>query len=285
MHLTRPKSSKGRSRPNLSHTPNMDVADSFHNTPLIPKPPSMGYDRSGRCLRSRSRSQSLFRQSSQLSVKQDPDYLDTVPEVPSLPFPWNKYKPLPSIEKKPSEEGVSLRGMEEKTSKLSLSDSLIVQARQGHGEHQLSSVRTRSVSRSNPEIGNMSEVLCKVCPTPNPPGLSVMATTPEAESPPVFSPGTPDPLSLLLAIRAPCGRRFEYHFLPTDTLLTVLASAEARYGARYEHGYIEIVDGYVKSGVDRPLRRTFIDLNMTLAQCGILNRSVLCIFQEDMDSA
>ncbi|CDQ76886.1 unnamed protein product [Oncorhynchus mykiss] len=228
MHLTRPKSSKGRSRPNLSHTPNMDVADSFHNTPLIPKPPSMGYDRSDRCLRSRS--QSLFRQSSQLSVKQDPDYLDTVPKVPSLPFPWNKYKPLPSIEKKTSEE----------------------------------------------------EVLCKVCPTPN---LSVMATTPEAESPPLFSPGTPDPLSLLLAIRAPCGRRFEYHFLPTDTLLTVLASAEARYEARYEHGYIEIVDGYVKSVVDRPLRRTFTDLNMTLAQCGILNRSVLCIFQEDMDSA
>uniref|UniRef100_A0A4W5NL80 UBX domain protein 10 n=1 Tax=Hucho hucho TaxID=62062 RepID=A0A4W5NL80_9TELE len=229
MHLTRPKSSKGRSRPNLSHTPNMDVADSFHNTPLIPKPPSMGYDRSDRFPRSRSRSQSLFRQSSQLSVKQDPDYLDTVPEVPSLPFPWNKYKPLPSIEKKPSEEGVSLRGMEEKASKLSLSD--------------------------------------------------------KAEIPPVFSPGTPDPLSLLLAIRAPCGRRFEYHFLPTDTLLTVLASAEARYGARYEHGYVEIVDGYVKSGVDRPLRRTFTDLNMTLAQCGILNRSVLCIFQEDMDSA
>uniref|UniRef100_A0A8C7QI96 UBX domain protein 10 n=1 Tax=Oncorhynchus mykiss TaxID=8022 RepID=A0A8C7QI96_ONCMY len=212
MHLTRPKSSKGRSRPNLSHTPNMDVADSFHNTPLIPKPPSMGYDRSDRCLRSRS--QSLFRQSSQLSVKQDPDYLDTVPKVPSLPFPWNKYKPLPSIEKKMSEEGVSLR-----------------------------------------------------------------------ESPPLFSPGSPDPLSLLLAIRAPCGRRFEYHFLPTDTLLTVLASAEARYEARYEHSYIEIVDGYVKSVVDRPLRRTFTDLNMTLAQCGILNRSVLCIFQEDMDSA
>nr|XP_029478301.1 UBX domain-containing protein 10 [Oncorhynchus nerka] len=280
MHLTRPKSSKGRSRPNLSHTPNMDVADSFHNTPLIPKPPSMGYDRSDRCLRSRS--QSLFRQSSQLSVKQDPDYLDTVPKVPSLPFPWNKYKPLPSIEKKTSEEGISLRGMEEKTSKLSLSDSLIVQARQGHGEHQLSSVRTRAESRSNPEIGNVSEVLCEVCPTPN---LSVMATTPEAENPPVFSPGTPDPLSLLLAIRAPCGRRFEYHFLPTDTLLTVLASAEARYGARYEHGYIEIVDGYIKSVVDRPLRRTFTDLNMTLAQCGILNRSVLCIFQEDMDSA
>lgn len=100
MHLTRPKSSKGRSRPNLSHTPNMDVAESFHNTPLIPKPPSMGYDRSDRCLRSR------FRQSSQLSVKQDPDYLHTVPEVPSLPFPWNKYKPLPSIEKKASEECV-----------------------------------------------------------------------------------------------------------------------------------------------------------------------------------
>ncbi|XP_045065318.1 UBX domain-containing protein 10-like [Coregonus clupeaformis] len=272
MHLTRPKSSKGRSRPNLSYTPNMDVADSYQDTPLIPKPPSMGNDRSDRCLRSRC--QSLFRQSSQLSVEEVPDYLDTVSEVPYLPFPWNKYKPLPSIEKKLSEEGVSFRGMEEKTSKLSLSDSLIVHTRRGHGEHQLSSVRTRAVSQSNLEIGNVSEVLCKVCPTPYPPDLSVMAT-----------PQRQKALQYSLAIRAPCGRRFEHHFLPTDTLLKVLASAEARYWARYEHGYIVIVDGYVKSGVDRPLRRTFTDLNMTLAQCGILNRSVLWVFQEDMDSA
>ncbi|XP_041701624.1 UBX domain-containing protein 10 [Coregonus clupeaformis] len=266
MHLTRPKSSKGRSRASLSHTPNVDVAASFHDTPLIPKPPSMGYNRSDRY-------QSLHRQNSQLSVDEVSDYLDNVPEVPSLPFPWNKYKPLPSIEKKASEEGVSLRSMEEKTSKLSLSDN------------QLSSVRTRAASQSNLEIGSVSEVLCKVCTTPNPLDLSVMATTPETKSPPVFPPGTPDPRSLLLAIRAPCGRRFEHHFLPKDTLLMVLASAEARYGTRYEHGYIETVDGYIETGVDRPLRRTFTDLNMTLAQCGILNRSVLCIFQEDMDSA
>uniref|UniRef100_A0A674C9Z1 Uncharacterized protein n=1 Tax=Salmo trutta TaxID=8032 RepID=A0A674C9Z1_SALTR len=113
MHLTRPKSSKGRCRPSLSHTPNVDVAASFHDTPMIPKPPSMV-----------------------------PYYLDNVPELPSLPFPWNKYKPLPSIEKKASEECVfEWCGGEE------------IQAH-----------------------------------------------------PPVFPP-------------APCGRRFEHHFLPTDTLL------------------------------------------------------------------
>lgn len=43
---------------------------------------------------------------SQLSVDDVPYYLDNVPDLPSLPFPWNKYKPLPSIEKKASEEGV-----------------------------------------------------------------------------------------------------------------------------------------------------------------------------------
>uniref|UniRef100_A0A8C7LVK5 Uncharacterized protein n=1 Tax=Oncorhynchus mykiss TaxID=8022 RepID=A0A8C7LVK5_ONCMY len=115
MHLTRPKSSKGRCRPSLSLTPNVRSL-----------PPSHYH--------------------SQLSVDDVPYYLDNVPDLPSLPFPWNKYKPLPSIEKKASEE-------------------------EQPGDRQL------------------------------------------------LSPGTPDPRSLLLAIRAPCGRRFEHHFLPTDTLL------------------------------------------------------------------
>uniref|UniRef100_A0A674CA45 Uncharacterized protein n=1 Tax=Salmo trutta TaxID=8032 RepID=A0A674CA45_SALTR len=129
MHLTRPKSSKGRCRPSLSHTPNVDVAASFHDTPMIPKPPSMGYNRSDRCLLPTITA-------------------NNVPELPSLPFPWNKYKPLPSIEKKASEECVFEWC--------------------GGEEIQAQSVRQPTVLSEDP---------------------------------------------------SPCGRRFEHHFLPTDTLL------------------------------------------------------------------
>ncbi|XP_041860117.1 UBX domain-containing protein 10 [Melanotaenia boesemani] len=78
--------------------------------------------------------------------------------------------------------------------------------------------------------------------------------------------------SLLLAIRAPCGRRFEQHFDPSDTLLAVRASAEARYGVRYEGAFIETI---------AMPRRALTDLDMTLAQCDIQNRSVLCISQSN----
>uniref|UniRef100_A0A3Q3IQS3 UBX domain-containing protein n=1 Tax=Monopterus albus TaxID=43700 RepID=A0A3Q3IQS3_MONAL len=78
--------------------------------------------------------------------------------------------------------------------------------------------------------------------------------------------------SLLLAIRAPCGKRFQQHFEPTDTLLMVRTSAEGRYGAKYGEVSIETMD---------VPRRSFTDLDLTLAQCGILNKSVLCISQND----
>ncbi|KAM9856066.1 UBX domain-containing protein 10 [Aulostomus maculatus] len=78
--------------------------------------------------------------------------------------------------------------------------------------------------------------------------------------------------SLLLAIRAPCGSRFEQRFHPADSLRALRVSAEARYGAQY--GEVSI------QAVDLP-RRSFTDLDMTLAQCGILNRSLLCISPRD----
>lgn len=78
--------------------------------------------------------------------------------------------------------------------------------------------------------------------------------------------------SLLLAIREPTGKRFQQHFHSTDTLLKVRASAEAKYGVKYGEASIETME---------VPRRTFTDMNMTLGQCGILNRSVLCIFQHE----
>lgn len=80
--------------------------------------------------------------------------------------------------------------------------------------------------------------------------------------------------SLLLAIRAPCGRRYQQHFDPSDALWKVGASAEARYGTRYGEVSVETMD---------VPRRTFTDMDMTLGQCGIVNRSVLCISQTDSE--
>lgn len=83
---------------------------------------------------------------------------------------------------------------------------------------------------------------------------------------------SPDSDHLLLAVRAPCGGRFQQHFRASDTLLMVRASAERRYGTKYGPVSVETMD---------VPRRSFTDMDMTLAQCGIINRSVLCISLSD----
>ncbi|XP_062248949.1 UBX domain-containing protein 10 [Platichthys flesus] len=94
-------------------------------------------------------------------------------------------------------------------------------------------------------------------------------------------PNTSDPeplgasVGLLLAVRAPCGRRFQQHFESTDALLTVKASAEARFTETYGDVSIETMD---------VPRRSFTDMSMTLAQSGIMNRSLLCITRNNDDS-
>ncbi|XP_071380505.1 UBX domain-containing protein 10 [Centroberyx affinis] len=245
MHLTRPKSSKGRSRPTVNHTLYGDDTASIQNPPVTPKSPVHSRSHSYLCSQSQSRSHTMMRQTSQLTQDEVVHMLQFVPAVPALSL--NKYKVLPSIEKRQSEVNPG-SGVEKKMSKLNLSDNVILQ--QGQGEPSLSGAMTPAVTR----------------PDPSDPGPTLTRETTEGSS----SAGAAG--SLLLAIRAPCGRRFQQHFRPTDTLLTVRASAEARYGARYGEAFIETMD---------VPRRTFTDMDMTLAQCGILNRSVLCISQED----
>lgn len=162
----------------------------------------------------------------------------------------NKYKVLPSIERRQSEVSPA-EGLDKLMSKLSLCDGAILQQRLGHEEPDLHAVTQTSSS------GVDERADAHLCPKPPDPGL-VMPKEAGA--------------TLLLAIRAPCGRRFQQHFDPTDTLLVVRASAEVRYGAKYGDASIETMD---------VPRRTFTDMDMTLAQCGILNRSVLCISQND----
>uniref|UniRef100_A0A667X3B5 UBX domain protein 10 n=1 Tax=Myripristis murdjan TaxID=586833 RepID=A0A667X3B5_9TELE len=208
MHLTRPKSSKGRTRPTVNHTQCGGDTASTQNRPMTPKCPEHNSSDSYLC----SQPQPMIRQSSQVSQEEAAHMLQFASAPPALSL--NKYKVLPSIERRRSEV------------------------------HPGSS---------------RADVHRKVLTQPSDPG-SVVSSETHKES------------SLLLAIRAPCSRRFQQHFQPTDTLLTLKASAEARYGTRYEEACIETMD---------VPRRTFTDLNMTLAQCGILNRSVLCIYQED----
>ncbi|XP_034732716.1 UBX domain-containing protein 10 [Etheostoma cragini] len=219
MHLTRPKSSKGRSRaPLYSADPGS-----------LPRPPV-----SPHCPVS-SRPDRTHHSQSQDEVLQ---MLQHAPPAP--PQSLNKYKVLPSIAGRQS-EGSTGTGLDKKISKLSLSDHAIHQLRQSDPP------AVKDVSHSS------SSVVDKRAKPPDPGSV----VTKEAGR-------------LLLAIRAPCGRRFQEHFEPTDTLLMVRTRAEILHGAQYGEASIETMD--------LP-RRTFTDMDMTLAQCGVLNRSVLCISQ------
>uniref|UniRef100_A0A672NNI1 UBX domain-containing protein 10-like n=1 Tax=Sinocyclocheilus grahami TaxID=75366 RepID=A0A672NNI1_SINGR len=173
MHVSRPKSSKGRSRPMMGFTSSVD-------------PPS---------------------------------HTDILTEIfdrpPDGPISLNKYRVLPSIEKKPGTDQTF-----------------------GQGDS------SRRICQ------HTSRVHTKVRP----------ALTPPEE------PG------LLLAIRTPCGQRFKCHFRPADQLQAVRSAAEAEFGERFDSCMIETMD---------VPRRTFTNLTMTLTQCGVLNKSVLCISQDD----
>ncbi|CAI5648449.1 UBX domain-containing protein 10 [Oreochromis niloticus] len=207
MHLTRPKSSKGRSRPAVDSSLYPGEANSIQREPRSPE-----FRRPDRNLRSRS--QPVMLQANHLSQEEVLHMLQRTPAAP--PQSLNKYKVLPSIERRRQSE-VSLH---------------------------------KDVSNLNLENDGDGET--KIC--------SPSDSTAEAGSG-----------SLLLAVRAPCGRRFQQPFDPTHTLLTVKASAEARFGTRYEDACIETME---------VPRRSFTDLGMTLAQCAIPNRSVLCISQK-----
>ncbi|KAM9342407.1 UBX domain-containing protein 10 [Pholidichthys leucotaenia] len=210
MHLTRPKSSKGRSRASVTSSQSLDG-----NTQSRPESPACHQQNRNLCSRS---------QPAMLSQDEVLQMLQHAPAARSQSL--NKYKVLPSIERKPCQ--VSL---DQSMSKLSLSDNAVISPYSSSG---------CTVTDGSPE-------------SPTKAGSSANSG------------------SLLLAVRAPCGR-FQQLYRPTDTLQVVTASAEALYGTTYREAFIETMD---------VPRRTFTDLSMTLSQCGILNRSVLCISQRN----
>uniref|UniRef100_A0A3B3S3X0 UBX domain protein 10 n=1 Tax=Paramormyrops kingsleyae TaxID=1676925 RepID=A0A3B3S3X0_9TELE len=217
MHVTRPKSSKGRCRPAVSHAYSVGGV-SYHNVPGLPRTSSLAHEKASSSVHLLSHSHSLLKQTSVVSVDEVTELLQNTPTPPALTL--NRYRVLPSIEKRHTSGDMPFQGMEEKASRLSRSDHLF---KKGH-----------------------------------------LAALPLE---------TPDGIygGLLLAIRSPSGRRFQQHFHSSETLQTVLAAAEARYGTKYEDSIIETMD---------VPRMSFTDLTQTLAESGIRNRSVVCITQE-----
>lgn len=220
MHLTRPKSSKGRSRPVLNsfHADSSDAQRPPVPTPASPDSPEP-----------LSPAKRFLRPDPQPVMRQAGQRKQTPKSGPSAPL--NKYKVLPSIERKRSEVSPGLDGA---MSNLSLSgDAATTQA------HQEAEIQMCSSGDDSGSDDGMQH--------PQEPGAC-----------------------LLLAIRAPCGRRFQQHFDPTDTLLAVKARAEVMYGTRYGDACIQTMD---------VPRRTFTDMDLTLEQCGIRSRTLLCICQ------
>lgn len=225
MHLTRPKSSKGRSRP---------VLNSFHGDSAdAQKPPASLVSTEPLSPAKRS-----LRPEPQPVVRQAGQRKQTPKTGPVAPL--NKYKVLPSIERKRSEVSP---GLDCAMSNLSLCDSGDAVTTQRHEEAEIQMCSSGEDSGSD-----------------------------DGNQPPQGATFTETGVSLLLAIRAPCGRRFQQHFDPTDTLLAVKARAEVMYGTQYEDTCIQTMD---------VPRRTFTDMDMTLEQCGILSRTLLCICQND----
>ncbi|TRY71345.1 hypothetical protein DNTS_016585 [Danionella cerebrum] len=200
MHMPRPKSSKGRTRPMMAcYSPPQP-------SPLSPKPPAPSKNnKSNQSLRS----QAILRRSRHSS----PDILTEISDrPPEEPGPLNRYRVLPSIEKRTKSD--------------------------------TSCDHTQRVWQHTPPLENRG-----------------------------FSP--PEEPGLLLAIRTPCGQRFRSSFGASDQLQMVLTAAETTFGQRFDNCVIETMD---------VPRRTFTNLTMTFAQCGILNKSVLCISQDDTET-
>ncbi|KFU95298.1 UBX domain-containing protein 10, partial [Chaetura pelagica] len=253
MHLTRPKSAKGRSRPSCSHLQRVAACPCQGPPSPPPAPLQVNSWRS-------SATKPPF-PPSQVSPEEIPELLQHVPVRTSSSL--TRYKVLPSIGK----QGTGSRAVEalaEQTNWLRLSreQEHVPQIPTLPGEQGSTSILAESDVPSE-------EGLCAQCSLEKQrrklrqesPWMSTLSL----EEPPMEKP------DVLLAVRAPSGQRFEHHFKPTDSLQVVLAMAEQKMSAQYQGCSIETME---------VPRRSFSDLTRSLQECGILHKSLLCIRQE-----
>ncbi|KAL6067370.1 hypothetical protein STEG23_012463 [Scotinomys teguina] len=246
MHVIRPKSAKGRKRPNL-HRPQGTGDGSPTVLSDSPPPCSSGSpssQKAGAC--------------APVSPPQGaPDEMsELLPQVlVGATSSLNKYPVLPSINRRSLEDG-AVDTVSRKTSSLQLSNVQALYQEEACGTVKSSQEDSRAqicalekkfiirAKRQSSSVGSSME-----------------------------EPSDQEP-RLLLAIRSPSGQRFVRYFRPSDNLQTVLAVAEQKNKATYEHCSIETME---------VPRRRFSDLTKSLQECGILHKSVLGISQEERE--
>ncbi|KAJ0064800.1 hypothetical protein NL108_015288 [Boleophthalmus pectinirostris] len=234
VHLTRPKSSKGRRRSTktLNFFQNNDPPQQSGSGSLFSA--EFGAGEPDTLLRPQSRHE--MRHSGSLSQNQVQQ--NKLPHGCASGQTLNKYKVLPSIEKEKGRPKHRDHGVDNGVTDLTLTGRHIFKFAEGGAEGDHTTGHGLGTCSSEDDR--------KVAPSPD---------------------------TLLLAIKDPAGRRFEQRFHPSDTLLHVRASAEAMYGVKFgEKTMIETME---------VPRRSFSNMSLTLAQCGISNKSVLCIFQSE----
>ncbi|KFZ60062.1 UBX domain-containing protein 10, partial [Antrostomus carolinensis] len=253
MHVTRPKSAKGRTRPSFSCSQSVETCPC--RVPPSPPPPAAPHE----LVKSRRAS---FRKaafpSGQVSPEEIPELLQQVPLRTSSSL--NKYRVLPSIGQKGAGSSRAVETAPEQSDRLEASwgqeDTLKIKTLPG----EQGSARVLSGNDVPAEEG--SRVQC-----PEKLGRKMRQESPLTSALIVEEPPK-EKSHLLLAVRSPSGQRFEHHFKPTDSLQTVLAVAEEKMSAKYQHCSIEMME---------VPRRSFSDLTRSLQECGILHKSVLCI--------
>ncbi|NWU66945.1 UBX10 protein, partial [Pterocles burchelli] len=258
MHVTRPKSAKGRTRPSF----NQSLESCPCQVPLS-LPPAAPHKLA--TSRKASSTKPAF-PPGQVSPAEIPELLRQVPSRSCSSL--NKYRVLPSIGRKGGGSGAG-EAVAEQIERLKVSE--------GQGEAQ--KIKTLSAEKGSASILSESDVpsdeSSHVRHPPEEPGRKMRqeiasTSTLSLEEPPK------EASRLLLAIRSPSGQRFEHYFKPTDSLQTVLAVAEQRTSAQYRCCSVETME---------VPRRSFSDLTRSLQECGILHKSVLCIQQNEQHDA
>ncbi|KAM6219198.1 UBX domain-containing protein 10 [Rhynchocyon petersi] len=242
MHVIRPKSAKGRTRPSLHVSQGTEVCSnhtpSSSSSHVIP-----------------CQSPSSWKPGTSTPKSQSQGAPDEIPERLQVSIKaslsLNKYPVLPSINRKSLEETAG-ETVATKTS------SLKVSSLKAHYQEETCIMRT-----SEDDLG------AQACP---PEEKAILQTTRQGSlgTGNLEEPSDQEP-RLLLAVRSPSGQRFVRYFRPTDDLQTVVAVAEEKNNTTYPQCSIETME---------VPRRSFLDLTKSLQECRIQHKSVLSISRE-----
>uniref|UniRef100_A0A8C2U7E7 UBX domain protein 10 n=1 Tax=Coturnix japonica TaxID=93934 RepID=A0A8C2U7E7_COTJA len=203
MHMTRPKSAKGRTRSAFNYSGTAGTSPC-----AVPSSPAAPRD-----LQSSQRAPAMKAvfPSGHISPGEIPELLQQVPLRSSSSL--NKYRVLPSIGRK------DVEGAENAPKTAAPS-----------GEQ-------RSACRAPESHVHNEETSC----APEKPGRKMRQESPLLSTLSLEEPLQKESC-LLLAIRSPSGQRFEHHFKPTDSLQTVVAIAEHQTATKYECCSIETTE-------------------------------------------